>query len=421
MSWIIIAMLIIMAAYFAMAETAFASVSRIKLKTEMDRGSTNAKKALFVLDNFDKAITTILIGTNIVHIVAAAMVTVLVTARWGVSAVTVSTLLTTFVIFFVGEMLPKSIGKKYSCRFSLSLAPSLCFFMKLFSPFAFVLSAIGNAVAKHTSGDGEVTVTEDELYDIIENMKDEGELDAQRGTLVHSALRFADVTAESIVTSRVDVAAIEVDTPLQEVLSFVKASRHSRFPVYKGSIDSVVGVLQIRKFIKAYLKQGDGLRLSSVLDEVYFAHQSTNIDELLTVMSRRRLNMAIVTDNYGGTLGIVTVEDILEELVGDIWDEDDDVREFYHQLPDGSFELDPELPIEECFELMDFDDPDDFDFEHKLLGEWVYEHFDCIPQKGDSFEYNGLGFTVSTMKGNRIIRLIAQKLPEEKHEGGHKR
>ncbi|MEF9972241.1 MAG: transporter associated domain-containing protein, partial [Oscillospiraceae bacterium] len=240
-------------------------------------------------------------------------------------------------------------------------------------------------------------------------------------TLVHSALRFADVTAESIVTSRVDVAAIEVDTPLQEVLSFVKASRHSRFPVYKGSIDSVVGVLQIRKFIKAYLKQGDGLRLSSVLDEVYFAHQSTNIDELLTVMSRRRLNMAIVTDNYGGTLGIVTVEDILEELVGDIWDEDDDVREFYHQLPDGSFELDPELPIEECFELMDFDDPDDFDFEHKLLGEWVYEHFDCIPQKGDSFEYNGLGFTVSTMKGNRIIRLIAQKLPEEKHEGGHKR
>ncbi|MEG0876498.1 MAG: hemolysin family protein [Oscillospiraceae bacterium] len=421
MSWIIIAMLIIMAAYFAMAETAFASVSRIKLKTEMDRGSTNAKKALFVLDNFDKAITTILIGTNIVHIVAAAMVTVLVTARWGVSAVTVSTLLTTFVIFFVGEMLPKSIGKKYSCRFSLSLAPSLCFFMKLFSPLAFVLSAIGNAVAKHTSGDGEVTVTEDELYDIIENMKDEGELDAQRGTLVHSALRFADVTAESIVTSRVDVAAIEVDTPLQEVLSFVKASRHSRFPVYKGSIDSVVGVLQIRKFIKAYLKQGDGLRLSSVLDEVYFAHQSTNIDELLTVMSRRRLNMAIVTDNYGGTLGIVTVEDILEELVGDIWDEDDDVREFYHQLPDGSFELDPELPIEECFELMDFDDPDDFDFEHKLLGEWVYEHFDCIPQKGDSFEYNGLGFTVSTMKGNRIIRLIAQKLPEEKHEGGHKR
>ncbi|MEG1460796.1 MAG: hemolysin family protein [Oscillospiraceae bacterium] len=414
-------MLIIMAAYFAMAETAFASVSRIKLKTEMDRGSTNAKKALFVLDNFDKAITTILIGTNIVHIVAAAMVTVLVTARWGVSAVTVSTLLTTFVIFFVGEMLPKSIGKKYSCRFSLSLAPSLCFFMKLFSPLAFVLSAIGNAVAKHTSGDGEVTVTEDELYDIIENMKDEGELDAQRGTLVHSALRFADVTAESIVTSRVDVAAIEVDTPLQEVLSFVKASRHSRFPVYKGSIDSVVGVLQIRKFIKAYLKQGDGLRLSSVLDEVYFAHQSTNIDELLTVMSRRRLNMAIVTDNYGGTLGIVTVEDILEELVGDIWDEDDDVREFYHQLPDGSFELDPELPIEECFELMDFDDPDDFDFEHKLLGEWVYEHFDCIPQKGDSFEYNGLGFTVSTMKGNRIIRLIAQKLPEEKHEGGHKR
>ncbi len=405
LSWFIIALLILAASYFATAETAFASVSRIKLKSEQDRGDRRAKKALYILDNFDKAITTILIGTNIVQIVVAALVTILVTRKWGVSFVTVSTIVTALVVFFIGEMLPKSIGKKYSCRFSLALAASLSFFMLIFSPIAYVLTKIGLSVSKLTKSDPEVTVTEDELYDIIENMKDDGNLDAERGDLVHSALMFADVTVESIVTPRVDVAAIDIETPLSEILAFVKASRHSRFPVYEGSIDNIIGVLQIRRFIKAYIKQGDALEVSSVLDDIYFAHQSTKIDELLSEMSRKRLNMAIVTDNYGGTLGVVTVEDILEELVGDIWDEDDEVKEFCVLNSDGSYELDPELGIEESFELIGFEDPEDYEFEHKLLGEWVYEHFDRIPKAGDSFEYNGLSVTVKEMKQNRIVKL----------------
>ncbi|MGI5984999.1 MAG: HlyC/CorC family transporter [Clostridiales bacterium] len=421
MSWFIIVLLILTASYFATAETAFATASRIKIKSEADRGDRRAKKALYVLDNFDRAITTILIGTNIVHIVTAALVTILVTKRWGISAVTISTIITTLVIFFLGEMLPKSIGKKYSCRFSLSIAPSMCLFMRIFAPLAYFLTLIGQAVAKRTKGDSEVTVTEDELYDIIENMKDEGELDAERGELVHSALMFADVTAESVVTSRVDVAAIDIKMPLQDILAFVKASKHSRFPVYEGNIDNIIGVLQIRRFIKSYIKQGDALDIKSVLDDTHFAHQSTKIDELLSEMSRKRVNMAVVTDNYGGTLGIVTVEDILEELVGDIWDEDDDVKEFCVLLSDGSYELDTELSIEESFELMGYEDPEDFDFEHKLLGEWVYEHFDRIPSKGDSFEYNGLHITVHEMNNNRIVKLHAKLLPEANEEGGRRK
>lgn len=421
LSWAIILLLILAAFYFAMSETAFASVSRIRVKTEMDKGDYRAKKAMFVLDHFDKAITTILIGTNIVHIVAAAMVTLLVTDIWGVSFVTLSTIIMTLVVFFFGEMLPKSIGKKYSGRLSLSLASSLCFFMRIFSPLAGVLTAIGQGTAKLVKCDEEFTVTEDELYDIIENMKDEGELGAEKGELVHSALMFADVAVESIVTPRVDLAAIDIRTPAEDILAFVKASTHSRFPVYNGSIDNIVGVLQIRKFIRAYIKQGGNMDIRPLLDKVHFAHQSTKIDELLGEMSRKKINMAVVTDNYGGTLGIVTVEDILEELVGDIWDEDDDVEESCVQLEDGSFELDPELSVEEGFELIDFDDPDDFDFEHKILGEWVFEQFDNIPQKGDSFEYNGLHMTVGEMKGNRIVRLIASILPDIQQEGGRKR
>lgn len=421
LSWIIILMLIIAASYFAMAETAFASVSRIKVKTEMDKGDYRAKKAFFVLNSFDRAITTILIGTNIVHIVAAAMVTFLVTNKWGVSAVTLSTAIMTIVVFFFGEMLPKSIAKKYSGRLSLSLAGSLCFFMKIFGPLASLLTLIGNAVAKLSKGDTTVTVTEDELYDIIESMKDEGELDEERGDLVHSALMFAEVSAESIATPRVDIAAIEISTPVDLILDYVKASTHSRFPVYNGSIDNIVGVLQIRKFIKAYIKEGGSLDIGKVLDSVHFAHQSTKISELLSEMNRKRLNMAVITDNYGGTFGIVTVEDILEELVGDIWDEDDDVRESCVKLSDGIFELDPELSMEESFELIDFEDPDDYDFDHKLIGEWAYEHFDNIPARGDSFEYNGLRVTIGDMNGNRIVKLIAQILPQESEEGGHRK
>ncbi|PKM74326.1 MAG: hypothetical protein CVU91_00200 [Firmicutes bacterium HGW-Firmicutes-16] len=418
LSWAIIALLILAASYFATAETAFASVSRIKIKSELDRGDRRAKKAMYILDHFDKAITTILIGTNIVQIVTAALVTVLVTRRWGISAVTISAIITTLVLFFVGEMLPKSIGKKYSCRFSLSLAASLNFFMLIFTPIAYVLTKIGLSVARLTKSDPEVTVTEDELYDIIENMKDDGDLDAERGDLVHSALMFADVTVESIVTPRVDVAAIDIETPLNEILAYVKSSRHSRFPVYEGSIDNIIGVLQIRRFIKAYIKQGNALEVRSVLDDIYFAHQSTKIDELLSEMSRKRLNMAIVTDNYGGTLGIVTVEDILEELVGDIWDEDDEVKEFCVLLSDGSYDLDPELGIEESFELIDFEDPKDYEFEHKLLGEWVFEHFDRIPTAGDFFEYNGLLVTVKEMKQNRIVKLNVTLPPKNDDEGG---
>ena len=158
--------------------------------------------------------------------------------------------------------------------------------------------------------------------------------------------------------------------------------------------------------------------MRSALDDIYFAHQSTKIDELLSEMSRKRLNMAIVTDNYGGTLGIVTVEDILEELVGDIWDEDDEIKEFCVMQSDGSYDLDPELGIEESFDLVDFDDPDDFEFEHKLLGEWVFEHFDRIPTEGDSFVYNGLLVTVKEMRQNRIVKLNMKMLAESNDEGG---
>ena len=416
LSVLIILALLLFADYFAVCETSFAAVSRIRLKTAMERGDRRANKAMYVCEHFDKAITTILIGTNIVHLSCASYVTVLVPRRWGLSAVTLSTFVTTLVVFFVGEMLPKSIAKKYSLRLALGTASSLVFFMHLLTPISFVLTKIGEFASRLTKGDSEVSVTEDELYDIIENMTDEGDLDSEQGDLVHSALAFGDLTAESILTARVDMETIDVDDPLEEILSQVKASRHSRIPVYQDSVDNIIGVLQIRRFMREYLQKREKTDLRSLLDEPYFVHQSAKIDELLSVMSSKKINMTIVTDSYGGTVGIVTVEDILEELVGEIWDEDDEVVEPCVDHGDGSYSFDAGVDIEDAFEFMDYEDPDETDFDHKLLGEWAYEQFDAIPQEGDSFTYNGLRITVEKVQQRRIMKLHIQRLPE----GGEK-
>jgi CBS domain containing-hemolysin-like protein len=422
-SWLSItalAFLLVCAIYFAVAETAFASASRPKLRARQERGDIRAKKALWILDNFDRAITTILIGTNIVHLVSAAIVTVLVSRRWGNAAVVWGTIATTLVLFYAGEMLPKTIAKRYSETLCLATAGLLRLFMGLFRPLAAILTAIGQAAAKLTRGDGAVSVTEDELYDIIEDMTDAGSLDEDQGDLVQSALEFADVTVEHVLTARVDIAAVDADWPLERICQFIQAQRHSRLPVYEGQIDNIIGILQIRKFIKAWLAQGEKLDLRSLLDKPYFVPATTNVDDLLPEMSTKRLNMAVVTDAWGGTLGIVTVEDILEELVGEIWDEEDEVEEYFHPLGGGRYELDARLDVAEAFELLGFEDPeDDQELLHKSLAEWALEQFDLMPAQRDKFSYHGLEFTLSDVRQHRIQKLTARRLPqEEPNQGG---
>lgn len=395
-----------------------ASASRSRIKASAERGDFRAKKTLYVLDNFDLAISTLLICTNIVHIAAASIVTLAVTRKWGVSAVSISTIITTVVVFFAGEMLPKSVAKKYSDTLALSCAPVLCFFMKLFAPLSKLLTWIGQAAAKLTPGDSQISVTEDELYDIIEDMTEEGSLDEDQGDLISSALQFGDVTVESVLTPRVDIVAININSSHAELLSLIKSTNHSRLPVYEGSIDNIIGVLQIRKYIKAYLRLGENLDIKPMLDEVLFVHQSTNIDELLPILSKRKLNIAVVTDNYGGTLGIVTVEDILEELVGEIWDEDDVIEEPMVEIGDGVYEVGADETVSDVFDQLGYEDPEnDEELVNTLMGEWAYEKFDTIPKPGDSFRYHQVLVTVKDMNHNRIMKLTVALLPAEE-EGG---
>ena len=413
-SWLQIIFLVILllfAFYFAIAETSFASVSRTKIKARQERGEDRAVRVLYVLDNFDKSVTTALIGTNIVHIGMGVISTLLVTRLLGVSYAAAMTVVVTVIVFFLGEMLPKSIAKKYSEGLSLSLSASLCFFMRIFSPFSYLLTALGAAVALHSKSDSNVTVTEDELYDIIEDMTDNGSLDAEQAELVSSALMFDDVTVETVLTARVDMVAVEIEDPCEEILETIKASRHSRLPVYQDSPDNIVGILQIRKYIRTFLAQGASVDIGSLVDKPYFTHGSTKIDELLREMSREKINMAVVSDNYGGTLGIVTVEDILEELVGEIWDEDDVVVSKFEEIENG-FEVDASLSCEDTFDLLGFEDYDEEDFLNKLMGEWAYECFDLMPQEGNHYDFKTLSVTVSKMQNQRIMKLTVTWNPE---------
>ena len=417
-TWLIVILLLLAAMLFAVTETAFASVSRVSLKTGAEKGDERAKKALYITEHFDRAITTLLICTNIVHLATASIVTVYVTKRWGISAVSISTLVTTLVVFFFGEMLPKSIARKYSEPLSLATAGVLRVLMTLLAPAAALLTWIGNAAAKLTRGDDEASVTENDIYDIIEDMAEEGKIDEEQGDLISSALQFGDVTVESILTSRMDVAAIDIDMSQEEILAFIKEQNHSRLPVFEGTIDNIIGILHIRRYIRSYIRRGEALDIRPLLYEPFFVHQSTKIDDLLAIMSRKKINLAVVTDNYGGTLGIVTDEDILEELVGEIWDEDDRAVRNVVPMTDGSYSVNPEEHVLDVLDELNLTYSEDQEEEigRKLMNELAYEVFPHIPVAGDSFRYLGTEISVLVMRHNRIMRLKVRRLSEEELE-----
>ena len=414
-TWLIVILLLIAAMFFAITETAFASVSRVRLKTDAERGDRRAERALFVTEHFDRAITTLLICTNIVHLATASIVTVYVSKRWGISAVSISTLVTTLVVFFFGEMLPKSIARKYSEPLSLSTADTLCFLMTILKPAAALLTMIGNAASKMTKGDEEAAVTENDIYDIIEDMAEEGTINEEQSDLISSALQFGDVTVESILTSRVDVAAIDINMPQEEILQFIKEQNHSRLPVYEGTIDNIIGILHIRKYIRYYIRRGEALDIKPLLYEPFFIHQSTKIDDLLTIMSRKKINLAVVADNYGGTLGIVTDEDILEDLVGEIWDDDDRAVRNVVPMTDGSYSVNPEEHVLDVLDELgiEYTEEEEDEIGRKLMNELAYEAFPSIPVAGDSFHYLGTKISVLVMRHNRIMRLKVRRLTKE--------
>lgn len=320
-SIVLIVCLIFGGAYFASTETAMATVNRIRMMSLSESGDKRARRVLYILDHFDQALTTILIGNNIMQISCASVATVLANRLWGVSAVTAATFVMTFVVFLFAETLPKRFAKLAAEPYALDISGSLVFFMKLLSPVSRVFAALARLAGKPFRKEvEEPTVTEDELYDIIETVATEGVFDGEKTELVQSALEFSDTVAKDILTPWANVVKVRSAMKCEEILALIHENVHSRLPVV-DIFDEPVGMLQIRKYLKAYLK--GGAPLETIMDTPRYVSAYTAIDDLLPQLSAQRTQIAIVRDDDGKTLGIVTVEDILEELVGEIYDEDD--------------------------------------------------------------------------------------------------
>lgn len=325
-SIILYILLVLGCAYFAGTETSLASVNRIHMISEADRGNKKAKRVLYVLDRFDEALSVLLIGNNIFNIGCATLAVVMVTRSFGSGSlyVTMATILTTVIIYIFGEILPKVFARSLNEKFAMYSCGVLIVLMKLLKPLSVLLTAISSFVSKpfKQSEEEKVTMTEDELQDIVNNISEDEDFDAETGKLVKSALAFDDRTAREVMVPMENVLCVTTGMKTEKILDIVKNSSHSRLLVI-GRDGSIKGILQIRKFLRAYIKGKHRVVLAAVTDYPYFVRPDIRIDDLLTTMSNHRRNLAVVKDASGDNLGIVTIEDILEELVGEIYDEED--------------------------------------------------------------------------------------------------
>ena len=407
-----ILILIILSAFFSSVETAFSTVNTIRLKHDAQNGSKKAKDALYITENCDKALTTVLIGNNIVNISCSSIATVLCINLFGDMGAAISTGAVTLLVLTFGEIMPKCIAKERADSYCLFTAKALRILMTVFTPIVFIFIKMKSAALKRMHKNEKTpSVTEDELKYIIESIEEEGVLEQQERELVQSALDFDEKTVQEVLTPRVDITAIEVNDDVRDIAKLILSERYSRIPVYKDTLDNVIGILHTRDFLEAIVN-GETPNIQELIQPAYFIYKTKKLSKVLTDFKHKKLNIAIVSDEYGGTVGIVTMEDLLEEIVGEIWDEDEEIEHMYKELSDGSYEISGDMDIDEMLELFALD-PKTIQSESVSVGGWVLEMLGSIPNEGDSFQFDSLFITVAEVSEQRITRLIMKKSAEQ--------
>lgn len=406
--------LIILSAFFSASETAYASVNKIRLKNYADDGNKRAKTALYIAENFDNALSTILIGNNVVNITATSMATILFTNLFGASGAIVATVFMTIIVLIFGEILPKSYAKQNSEKIALWESSVLLLLMKLSSPIVWIFIKIKMLFTSSKATQTIPSMTEQELKYIIETIEEEGVLHEQESELIQSALAFDEITVQEILIPRVDMVAFSVDQDIEEIKHIVIKEKFSRIPVYEKSIDKIIGTLGARTFFENIIT-GKHLSVREMLIDCLFVHKTMRISALLSEFKRQKLHIAIVKDDFGGTMGMVTMEDILEQLVGDIWDEHDEVVHEICQISDTIFEVSGDANIYEMFSSIGVEDRT-FNSDYNTLSGWALEMLEHIPQVGESFDYKNLNLTIMKMEDNRIIKLLVEKSCELEEE-----
>ncbi len=400
---------IVCSAFFSAAEMCFSSCNTLRLQNAKDDGDRRAAKALRVLENYDDALSSILIGNNLANISASSLASLLIIALLGSGYTWISTLGITVLVIIFGETIPKITAKKSANRLSLRFAPIIRILSILLLPLVrltvFLIHLILSGVKEEESDDPEEAV--EELQSIIETAEDEAVLDGDQTELIQAAIDFSDISAAEVMTARVDIFSLNIDDSWEDLCEKLDASPFSRIPVYEESVDKIVGILSLNRFLKARTEE-KMLDLRSLLMPPCFLYKTTKLPDVLKELKKTRQHLAIVTDEYGGTLGLVTMEDVLEELVGDIWDENDTVEEEVIPRPGGEYELDGDMDIPDFLELLELSD-EDFDFESETVGGWVLESFGYFPKSGESFDFLDWKVTALAVDEHRVDKVLIQK------------
>ena len=409
---IILALLICASAFFSATETAYTSVNKIRIKNMAVEGNKKAEKTLKILDRFDALLSTLLIGNNIVNITSASIATVIFT-NWlgGDKGVTVSTIVMTLLVLVFGEITPKSLAKEMPEKFAMAAVPIVKVLMVVLTPFNIIFGAWKKLLGKVVHIGKKQSVTEEELMTMIDEVEQEGVLDQNESDLLRSAIEFNDVNVEEILTHRVDMIAIDAEDSIEEILEAFRDHPYSRLPVYRETVDNIVGILHEQDFMMM-LHEGK----QSIMDAVQpalFVQESMKISDLLRVLQKDNVHMAIVLDEFGGTTGIVTMEDILEELVGEIYDEHDTKEEnLFNWVDENTCIVNGNADLDDLFEEMKFqEDPDAY--ESNTISGWVMEKLDRLPQEGDSFVFENYDVQVTKMEERRVMEIRIQRKSEK--------
>ena len=408
----IIIICIILSAFFSSIETAFSFVNTIRMQGYADDGNKKAKRVLYVANNFDKALSTILICNNIVNLSCSSLATTLCLELFGNVGTAIATGLTTFLVLTFGEILPKCLAKEHAEDYSLSTAGTLKFLMIVFTPLVFIFMQLKSlALIIAGTKDEQPSVTENELKQIVENIEGEGVLEEDESEMVQSVLDFDDKTVLEILTPRVDLTAIDITDSPEKLKRIILESRYSRIPVYKDTIDHIIGILHTRDYLEV-LANGETPNIGKLIQAPYFIFNNQNLSQILSDFKRKRLHIAVVTDEYGGTLGIVTMEDLLEEIVGEIWDEDEEIENDCTKISDNEYIVSGDMPLEDLFDIAGIN-PDDVETDAVTVGGFVLEHFTTIPRRKAQFTYKNINFVVQQMFGQRIVSLNIYIIPAE--------
>ena len=420
--WVALVVLVAFSAFFSASETAFSSLNQIRLKSRADDGDRTAARVLAMAEKYDKLLSTILVGNNIVNIAAASIGTIIFTQMLGAErGATVSTIVLTIVVLIFGEVSPKSLAKEMPETVATAVAPVLSLLMVVFTPLTWLFSQWKRLLNHFVHSSESDTITEGELMTMVSEAENDGELTDRESELIRSAIEFDDVEVEEILTPRVDVVAVADDISLEELAQTFAESGYSRLPVYHGTIDNIIGVVHEKDFYIARLKKAT--KIEDLVAPTLYTTGSTQISQLLRTLREQHHHMAVVVDEYGGTEGIITLEDILEELVGEIWDEHDEETEDFRKQSDGSWLVAGSASVDDLFETLEL--PEDEDIDSNTVNGLVQEKTCHLPKVGDHFtlgEYDGVVTRTARRRVTEVRLTPAEPVDaEEKDDEKEKR